>query len=117
DWRTENSHHGVADELLHRAASPLELHAHVSVVRREQSAHVLRIKPLRVRREADEIDEHDRNDLAFLGGRALLGLERATAGVAEACAFRILLTATGARHHPKAYDAPDLWSRPLGLRS
>ena len=100
--RAENGHHCVADELLHRAASPLELRAQVSVIRLEQSAHVLGIEEFRLCREADEVDEHDRDDLAFFAERALLSLERTTAGVAEACAFRILLATAGARHHAQS---------------
>jgi hypothetical protein len=51
------------------------------VIRREQSADVLRIEPLRLRREADEIDEDDRDDFAFLAEPALLSLERTRAAL------------------------------------
>ena len=41
--RAEHGHHGVADELLHRAAEALELVPQAGVVRTEQRAHLLRI--------------------------------------------------------------------------
>ena len=46
DRRAEDRHHRVADELLDRAAVPLELAAEPRVVRRERRAHVLRVEPL-----------------------------------------------------------------------
>jgi hypothetical protein len=95
----EDAHHGIADELFHRAASPLKLLAHVSVIGREQSTDVLRIEPFRLRSEADQIDEHDRDGLAFLAERALVALERTCARIAKPRAVRIPLTAARARHH------------------
>jgi hypothetical protein len=68
DRRTEQRHHRVADELLHRPASALELVTQALVVRREDSLDVLRIEPLGRRREADEVGEEDADDLAL--GRA-----------------------------------------------
>ena len=43
DRRAEDGHHRVADELLDRAAVPLELVAHARVVGLEAGADVLRI--------------------------------------------------------------------------
>ena len=77
----------------------LELSAHVSVIGREQSADVLWIEPLRLRGEADEIDEDDRDDLAFFAERTIFSFERASARVAETRSFRVLLTTTRANHH------------------
>ena len=66
DRRAEEGHHRVADELLDRAAVPLELAAEPLAVRREQRAHVLRVELLGPRREADEVGEEDRDDLPLL---------------------------------------------------
>ena len=68
DRRAEQRHHGVADELLHRAAEALQLRAQALVVRSEQRADVLGIHPFRPRCEADEVCEQHRHDLALLPG-------------------------------------------------
>ena len=59
-------------------------------------ADVLRVELLRLRGEADEVDEDDRDGLPLLAERALLGLERPRARVAEPGAVRVLLSTTGA---------------------
>ena len=46
DGRAEERHHGVADELLHRAAEALELRAQALVVGREDRPHVLGVELL-----------------------------------------------------------------------
>ncbi len=61
----EQRHGRVPDELLDRAAVALELLADALVVRAEERCDVLRIHRLRTRREADEVAEHDRDDLSF----------------------------------------------------
>ena len=63
--RAEERHHRVADELLDRAAVPLELGADALVVGAEDRLDVLRVERLRARREADEVAEDDRDDLAL----------------------------------------------------
>ena len=63
--RAEQRHHSVADELLHRAAVVFELRANARVVRAEDGLHVLRVHRLRLRREADEVAEQDRDDFAL----------------------------------------------------
>ena len=63
--RAEERHHRVADELLDRAAVPLELLPHTRVVRPEDRLDVLGVESLGTRREADEVAEEDRDDLAF----------------------------------------------------
>ena len=65
DGRAEQRHHRVADELLDRAAVALELGSNARVVRPEDRLHVLRVHRLRLRREADEVAEEDRDDLAL----------------------------------------------------
>jgi hypothetical protein len=64
--RAEERHHGIADELLDRAAEPLELLLQPGVVGSENRGDVLRIHLLGLRREADEIAEERRNDLPLL---------------------------------------------------
>ncbi len=68
DGRAEQRHNRVADELLDRAAVVLELGAKASVIRAEDRLHVLRVHRLRARREADEVAEEDRDDLALSAG-------------------------------------------------
>jgi len=95
----EDRHHRVADELLDGAAEALELVPHAGVVGREDPEHVLGIQPLRLCREPDQVDEHDRHNLALLSPRPLLGVKRARAGVAEPSALRVFLTASRTRQH------------------
>src|SRR5581483_10237430 len=51
----EDRHHGVADELLHRAAPLFDLLAKPRVVRSQECAHVLRVELLGTACEADEV--------------------------------------------------------------
>src|SRR6266508_1094491 len=55
--RPEHRHHRIADELLHRAAEPLDLLLQAVVVGAEDGPHVLRVRQLGLGREADEITE------------------------------------------------------------
>jgi hypothetical protein len=61
--RAEDSHHRVADELLHRASALLELFAQALVIRAEDRLDVLRVERLSARGEADEVREQHRHDL------------------------------------------------------
>ena len=71
DRRAEDGHHRVADELLDRAAVPLELGAELRVVGGERRADVLRVEPFGAARRAHEVGEEDRHDLPlFARGRA-----------------------------------------------
>ena len=120
DWRAEDGHHRVADELLDRAAVALELAAHPSVVRRQGRADILRVEELRLRGRADQVGEEDRHNLALLeeqlGGR----VERRAAAGAEGNAVRALPPAGRADDHfritveafPKAAKAvkPSGWA-------
>jgi hypothetical protein len=81
--RAEDGHHRIADELLDGAAMVFELRAHARVVRREHAAHVLGVEALCLRREADEVDEDDRDGLPLLAAVGLRPGERRAAGVAE----------------------------------
>src|SRR3954468_20985412 len=89
----EDGHHGVADELLDRAAVPLELGAELRVVGGERRADVLRVETLRPRRRDDEVGEEDRHDLPLLAWSRGCRHERGPAHPAEAEPLGILLTA------------------------
>src|SRR5206468_6076175 len=95
---------GVADELLHRAAEALELRAHARVVAGEPGAHVLGIHPLGGRRRADEVAEHDRDDLPLLARRLRLAQAGAAART-EAEILGALVAATRANRHGKSVRA------------
>ena len=95
DRRAEDRHDRVADELLDRPAEALELGAHARVVGLEQAPHVLGIHALGPRREADEVAEEARDDLALLA-RARFG-DRATRRTrAETRVLRVLAAAARA---------------------
>ena len=70
DRRAPDGHHGVADELLDRAAVALDHRPRAVEVAREQLAHLLRVARLRQRREADQVGEQHR-DQAALGDRGV----------------------------------------------
>src|SRR5262245_24031041 len=65
----EERYDGVADELLHRAAVPLELGAEALVVRREHGADVLRVDTVGPRGRADDVGVEDGQDLSLLATR------------------------------------------------
>jgi len=81
--RAEDRHDGVSDELLDGAAVVFELRAHPCVVRRQHAADILGVEPLGLGREADEVDEDDRDGLPLLAAGGLGPGERRAAGVAE----------------------------------
>ena len=106
DGGSEDGHDCVADELLDSAVEALDVGLHALVVRAERRSHVLRVGAIGTAREADEVDEQDRDDLALLSGRSIC-LERLAARQAEARALRVLFPARGADDH-----ATDLRSDP-----
>ena len=63
--RAPDGHHGVADELLDRAAVALDDLARQLEVACQQLADVLRVAVLGERREADEVGEQDRDEPPF----------------------------------------------------
>jgi hypothetical protein len=96
DRRAEDGHHRIADELLDDAAVLLDARLYLRVVELERVADVLRVGAVRPRRELDEIDEEDRDELALLlecGSREL-----GPAGVAEPRPCRVLRPAAGTLH-------------------
>src|SRR5205085_6268581 len=79
DRRTEDGHHGVADELLHGSAMPLELGAKLLVKRPQNRLDILWVERFCSRRETDEVGEEDSYDLplaAALGHEPSLGRHR-----------------------------------------
>ena len=94
----EDGHDRVADELLYGPAEALKLPSKLRVVRIEHPAHGLGIELLRLRREADQVGEEDRDDLALLAARSGGG-ERRSTGMAEAGLLGIRLTACPAGFH------------------
>ena len=66
DRRAEDGHDGVADELLEHAAVVLDALLRLAVVELQDVAHVLRIGLIRARRQADEVDEEDGDELPLL---------------------------------------------------
>ena len=66
DRRAEHGHDRVADELLEHAAVLLDPLLRLGVVELQRVAHVLRIGAIRARREADEVDEEDGDELPLL---------------------------------------------------
>jgi hypothetical protein len=65
---TEDAHRGVADELVERAAEPLDRRLRARVERDERATDVFRIRRVRPFGEPDEVREQDRHVPALLGG-------------------------------------------------
>ena len=104
--RSEDGHHGIADELLHRSTEALDVGLDALVVRTEGRADVLGIRSIGAIREADEVHEEDGDDLPLLTGGRGGGRELVPAGEAETCSLRVHLAALGARHHIGIFSAP-----------
>ncbi len=66
---TEEGHHSVADELLHRPPVALQLGAEPLVVGAKDRFDVLGIERFRARGEADEIGEQAGHDLSLFAGQ------------------------------------------------
>jgi hypothetical protein len=97
--RTESGHDRIADELLDRAATLFDLLSQARLVGTDARADVLGILALGGGREADEVAEEDRNDLAFLEDNSRLLLEGVTALAAELCRRRVPVAALRADRH------------------
>ena len=87
----------VADELLDRAAVPLESRLHGVEVAPHHATQRLGVEPLAQRRRADDVGEHHGDDLPGLGDGRPVGEARA-ALVAEA-GVRVVLAPTRAAGH------------------
>src|SRR5262249_32562098 len=66
EWSSEDRHHGVACELLQRAAEALHFAPGTHEVLTLERTHVLGIGLLRACSEADKVDEDDADELSFL---------------------------------------------------
>ena len=98
DRRSEERHHGVADELLDRAAVALDLLAKPRVVRGQRGTDVLRVELLGPAGEADEVGEQHADDLPLVPHRRGSGECRAAAA-AEPEAVRVFRAAARAGRH------------------
>ena len=98
DRHSEYSHHGVADELLDRAAEMFELRPDALQVRSQRRPDVLGIHLLGSLREPNEVGEEHRDHLSLLasGGASL---ERRSTRKTEVRERRVVLAATVANRH------------------
>ncbi len=72
----EDTHRGVADELVERAPEPLDLLLRDRVERHEDAADVLGVGLVAALGEPGEVGEDDRHEPPFLEGRARQGRRR-----------------------------------------
>ena len=93
----EDRHHGIADELLHRAAVGLDDCLHPLEVAGEQDPQCLGIRLLAQCSRADQVAEENGDGLPLLPRGRLT--ESGAAVVAEARSGRVLTAATGAHGH------------------
>ncbi len=100
----ERGHHGVADELLHRAALGLDLLAHAAEVGGHDVAKLLGVQPFAQRGRPGHVGEQHAHDPSFLGRDLDRFLDRGSTGGAEAGAGRQLHPAGGA-HRTQARAA------------
>src|SRR5919106_451438 len=91
----EARHHGVADELLHRAAVPFDDLAHLVEVQCHDAAYRLSVESLPQRGELDHIAEDHRYGLAHLPRcdhlRGTLRQGRTALRAEPGCGRRLLL--------------------------
>src|SRR5207248_3918972 len=92
-WDAEHGHHRVADELLDRAAVPLERRAHLLEVARHDPANRLGVDPLAAPGGVDDIAEEDGHGPARLTPRARRLREGGAARMTESSALRVALAA------------------------
>ncbi len=115
----EDGHHGVADELLHRAAVLLDHRLGGLEVARQHVAQALRIEPLAERGRAGDVAEEDGDGLPLLARRRGRR-QRRGALVAEPCSRRVVVTAARTDRHVQrlerraADDQPQCSAGPPG---
>ena len=68
EWSSEYRHDGVANELLHGPTEPFGLLSDQGVVQLQEVPNIFRVRSIRPRGEADQIDKQDRDDLALFPG-------------------------------------------------
>ena len=100
----ERGHHGVADELLHRAAFGLDLLAHAAEEGGHDVAQLLGVDAFAQRRRPGDVGEQHGDDPSFLDRDLHRFLDRGSAGGAEASVGRQLHPAGGA-HRTQARAA------------
>ena len=100
----EHGHHGVADELLDRAAVPLDHAAGQLEIARHHRPKGLRVELLAERRRAGDVAEEHGHRLALLPACFRSG-ERYAAGLAEAGSGPVLVAAGGAVGHAPSLEA------------
>ncbi len=101
----EHRHDRVADELLDRAAVPLQDDAEILEVPPHAGAERLRVGRLPERGRADEVAEEHGDDLALLAGGLGSG-ERGSARTAEARVVGVPATAARTVRHPRSLRGP-----------
>ena len=100
DRDAEDRHHGIADELLHRSAMPLDGEPRHVEVARQHAPQRLGIESLAKRRRAGHVAEQDRHDLALLTGA--LAAQGSATGLAEARSRPILVVAARTTRHAQS---------------
>jgi hypothetical protein len=98
DRRPEHGHDRVADELVQRAAQPLDLGAEPRVVGTQQGADVLGVGLVGAGGEPDQVAEQHRHQAALRPGVGRAG-EGSAAGPAEPEALGVVLPAGCAAWH------------------
>ena len=101
DGRAEQAHHRVADELLDRAAEPLDLGPAARSTASRKARTSSGSSCSESRREADEVDEEHGDDAPLLAGPPSLGEGRA-AGQAKTRSGGVLLIAARTRRHAES---------------
>jgi hypothetical protein len=95
----EHGHDRVADELLHRAAVPLDHGAHLIEVAPHGAAKRFRIEALAQCGGARDVGEDDRDDLSHLAPGHFFFCQAGSAGQAETGGSGILLSTARADRH------------------
>ena len=98
----EHGHHGVADELLDRAAVALDRRGHLVEVPTHHASEGFGIEALAERRGTGHVGEHDRDDLPDVTGRRRGLLERRRTTLAEPRPVGVLLPAARAPFHGRS---------------
>src|ERR671925_1927003 len=92
---TEDGHDGISDELLDRAAEPLELSFEEGVVGLGGGPHLLGVGVMSTGGEAHYVHEQDRDDFALLGLGSRWLIQACAAMEAELRTLRVVLSAVG----------------------
>ena len=98
-WNAEHGHDRVADELLHRAAVPLDHGAHLVEVAPHGAANRFRIEALAQCGGAHDVGEDDRHHLSHLAPGRFFLRQAGSAGQAETRGSGILLSTARADRH------------------